>query len=257
MNRRRILMGTGAAVVAGLAAGAYVLSAKDRPLALVYRGPASCSDCSESVAALLQNTPSGFHTEFCGPKERQQISPETLAKAVVYAQPGGGSLDPAWHRMRGYANDIRDFVHNGGHYLGFCLGAYLAGRTPGFTLLPGDADEYTTTADATVRSADDTIIQVRWRGHPRHMYFQDGPVFRLRPGALATVLATYSGGAPAAAVAAYGSGWVGVVGPHPEADRSWYASSGLTNPDGIQFDLGYDLIESTVQGHAIEPSRSR
>ncbi len=247
MNRRRILIGTGVAVLAGLGAGGYALSAEDRPLALVYRGPASCSDCSESVATLLQNTQNGFHTEFCGPNEDRQISPETLTKAVVYAQPGGGDLDVAWRRMRRYADDIRDFVRNGGHYLGFCLGAYLAGRTPGFGLLPGDAEQYITTDDATVQSEDDTIIEVHWRGHPRHMYFQDGPTFRLQPDASATVLATYSGGEPAAVVAAYGSGWVGAVGPHPEADKSWYASSGLTNPDGIKFDLGYDLIESTTQ----------
>lgn len=255
MNRRRVLIGTGAAVVAGLGVGGYLLSTDDRPLALVYRGPASCSGCSESVAALLQNTRHGFHTEFCGPNEKQQISPETLAKAVVYAQPGGGDLDVAWRRMRSHANDIRDFVHNGGHYLGFCLGAYLAGRTPGFTLLPGDTAEYVGTADATVQGTDDTIVEVRWRGQPRHMYFQDGPMFRLQSDASATVLATYSGGEPAAVVAAYGSGWVGAVGPHPEADRSWYSGSGLTNPDGIRFDLGYDLVESTVQGQAARPSQ--
>jgi hypothetical protein len=38
------------------------------------------------------------------------------------------------------------------------------------------------------------------------------------------------------------------VGPHPEADRSWYSNAGLTNPDGIDFELGHDLIESTVHG---------
>ena len=41
MNRRRVLIGTGAAVVAGLGVGGYLLSTDDRPLALVYRGPAA------------------------------------------------------------------------------------------------------------------------------------------------------------------------------------------------------------------------
>src|SRR5690242_16680656 len=128
MKRRQVLIGAGAAVVAGLGLGTYRLTAKDRPLALVYRGPASCSGCSESVAALLRTMDNGFHTEFCGPDEALQISPQTLATAVVYAQPGGGDVRSAWRRLRAHANDIREFVHNGGNYLGFCLGAYLAGR---------------------------------------------------------------------------------------------------------------------------------
>jgi hypothetical protein len=60
------------------------------------------------------------------------------------------------------------------------------------------------------------------------------------------VLATYDTGAVAALVTSYGAGRVGVVGPHPEADRHWYPR-GLTNPDGIRPDLGYDLIQATVQ----------
>jgi glutamine amidotransferase-like uncharacterized protein len=80
------------------------------------------------------------------------------------------------------------------------------------------------------------------------MYFQDGPVFALTDGAAATVLAAYDTGAPAAVVTAFGAGRVGVVGPHPEADASWYRAAHLTNPDGIHFDLGYDLIEETVHG---------
>jgi hypothetical protein len=77
------------------------------------------------------------------------------------------------------------------------------------------------------------------------MFFQDGPVFRLESGAPATVLARYPNGEVAAVVAEFGAGRVGVVGPHPEADSSWY-KNGLVNPDGIRFDLGYDLVDAVV-----------
>jgi hypothetical protein len=262
MNRRRVLIGAGAAgALAGLAwAGESIVSDSpaNRPLALVYRGPASCSGCSEAVAALLRSTPTGFRTEFCGSYGQRPISPSALAEAVVYAQPGGGNVAPAWRKLHDHAQDIRDFVHGGGHYLGFCLGAYLAGSSPGFALLPGDADRYIGTPGAKVDDTDDTVIGIRWRGQLRNMYFQDGPIFRLRPGAPATVLAAYNTGAPAAVIATYGSGRVGVVGPHPEADQSWYTNAGLTNPDGIHFDLGHDLIESTVHGQvSLPPGRSQ
>jgi glutamine amidotransferase-like uncharacterized protein len=232
-------------LVLGLAA-CSVPPPAPRPLALVYRGPAACSGCAESVAKLLQNSPSHFQTKFVGPDGDIPLSAATLATAVVYAQPGGGSLDSAWRKMRKYATVIQAYVRNGGTYLGFCLGGYLAGATPGLALIPGDTNSYTDTAGATVQNSDDTIVTVDWRGKIRHMYFQDGPVFQLKHGATATVLATYPNKTPAAIVTTYGRGRVGVVGPHPEADQSWYSDADLTNPDGIRPDLGYDLITTTL-----------
>ncbi|MEU7994094.1 BPL-N domain-containing protein [Micromonospora sp. NPDC049060] len=256
ISRRRLLVGAGAAgALAALGWGvSAVVSDSDRPLALVYRGPAACSGCAEAVAALLRAAPGGFRTEYCGPDERRQISRGTLAETAVYAQPGGGDVGPAWRRLRDHAEEIRDFVHGGGHYLGVCLGAYLAAARPGFGLIDGKVDRYISTAGASVDSVDDTVVPVRWRGSPRHMFFQDGPTIELRPGAPGVVLATYDSGAPAAVVTAFGAGRVGLVGPHPEADRSWYAEAELTNPDGIRFDLGHDLIASTVDG-AGRPAR--
>ncbi|MFC4018405.1 BPL-N domain-containing protein [Micromonospora sp. GCM10011542] len=248
-SRRRLLVGVGAAgTLAALGwAGASAISA-NRPLALVYRGPAACSGCAEAVAALLGSAPAGFHTEYCGPDEKRQISRSTLSEAAVYAQPGGGNVNPAWRRMRDYAEEIRGFVHDGGHYLGFCLGGYLAADNPGFGLINAKVGQYISTDGASVDSTDDVVIAVRWRGRVRHMYFQDGPTFALRSGAPGTVLATYDTGAAAAVVTTFGAGRVGLVGPHPEADRSWYADAGLSNPDGIRFDLGHDLVESTTDG---------
>lgn len=217
------------------------------PLALVYRGPAACSGCAEAVASLLRNSPSHFRVTFVGPDGDEPLSAATLKTAAVYAQPGGGSLDSAWRRMRNYADDIRTWVKGGGTYLGFCLGGYLAGATPGFALLPGDTNSYIDSRGATVSSSDDTIVAVKWRGKARHMYFQDGPIFQLKSGSSATVLATYPTGAVAALATPYGRGRVGVVGPHPEADNTWYADARLDNPDGVRPDLGYDLIETTLR----------
>lgn len=249
ISRRRLLLGgAGAVTVGGLGwLGVSTLHGGGQPpLALVYRGPASTSGCPEAVAALLRNTPSRFRVQFCGPHEDVQLSRDTLAKAVVYAQPGGGDLKPAWHHMREHAVDIQDWVRAGGNYLGFCLGGYLAGASPGFGLLSGGTDEYISLPDASVTDDDDTIIGVRWRQNPVTMYFQDGPLFRVDPGTAATVLATYDSGEPAAVVTACGSGKVGVVGPHPEADLSWFNSARLEPSGNLHPELGYDLIETTV-----------
>lgn len=247
-RRTFLLAAGGVSLLAGMAGGTGCGKPASRPVALIYRGRASCAGCPEAVAAILAHAPTPFRVVYCGPDEDVPLSADSLAGATVYAQPGGGNVGSAWRRMRQYADDIQSWVHGGGRYLGFCLGGYLAGASPGFGLLPGATSQYITSPGATVDTTDDVVVPVRWRGKPRHMFFQDGPVFRLNAGADATVLATYDNGEVAAVVAPYGAGRVGVVGPHPEADRSWYKDvPGLTNPDGIRPDLAYDLVEATVQ----------
>lgn len=140
--------------------------------------------------------------------------------------------------MKRYKPIIRDFVQNGGRYIGFCLGAYLAGHDPGFDLLSpkDDADEEVSQPGAQVTDdEEDTVIQIDWtfttgprKGqteHKRWLYFQDGAMFDVAKGSKAQVLGRYSSnGDVAAMLTSFGAGWVGLVGPHPEADESWCES---------------------------------
>ncbi|WP_327011771.1 BPL-N domain-containing protein [Dactylosporangium sp. NBC_01737] len=214
-------------------------------VALVYRGPASSPGCPEAVAALLRASRWGFDVRYVGPGENTQVSTLALTGAAVYAQPGGGLLSHGYQHLRRHRTAIREFVHAGGRYLGFCLGGYLAGATPGFGLLPGDTDQYIASAAATVASADDTLVEVAWRGSTRTLFFQDGPYFWVRPSADATVVATYPNGKVAALVVGFGQGRVGVVGPHPEATGDWYADAGL-RVDRLGVDLGLDLVDAVM-----------
>ncbi|MEU0251792.1 BPL-N domain-containing protein [Streptomyces sp. NPDC006184] len=212
------------------------------PLALVYRGPAASPGCPEAVAALLSSGPWDLDVRYTGPHESLPLSAESLSRAVLYAQPGGGTLDAAYRVLRPQRRAVRDFVHGGGHYLGFCLGAYLAGATPGFGLLPGDTDQYIATPGAAVHDEESTVVRVTWRGCPRAVYFQDGPVFLLDDDTAVRVLARYDNGTPAAVVAPFGAGRVAVAGPHPEATDDWYTDHGL--PVQHTLDLARDLVES-------------
>jgi glutamine amidotransferase-like uncharacterized protein len=227
-----------------------------RPLALVYRGQAGCTGCSEAVRAMLNRYPAHYRVVFCGPGQEVPVTSATLASASLYVQPGGGDdLDAAWRAVRPFAGALRRWVHGGGHYVGICMGGFLAGFDPGFGLLPGDSGEYTKTSGATVRGDGDALVTVRWRGVDRTIYFQGGPYFTLRPGSGATVLARYSNGRIAAVVARYGAGSVGVVGPHPEAPTAWYREAGLAQPHPTNFDLGVDLVRTTVGAGAATKSR--
>jgi glutamine amidotransferase-like uncharacterized protein len=218
------------------------------PLGLVYRGRASVPGCPEAVGALLERSAWDFEVRFVGPTEEWDLSADLLSRAALYAQPGGGTLRKAYRRLKRNAPMIRDFVGSGGRYAGFCLGGYLAGATPGFGLLPGDTDAYRASSGATVTGTEDTLVPVHWRGRQRWMYFQDGPYFWTRPQTPGlSVLATYPNGEVASLVAPFGDGKVGVVGPHPEAPADWYAEHGLVDPDGVDHDLGLDLIDTLMR----------
>lgn len=220
-----------------------------RPLALVYRGDgATLPGCAESVAALLRRSRWNFEVHYVGPREHLRLSAGALGCAAVYAQPGGDELLPAWRRLRRHRDVVRDYVRDGGRYLGFCLGGYLAGASPGFDLLPADTDQYITTPRADVPGTEARVVHVRWRGRPHAMYFQDGPTFelpqRFTPGM--HVLAAYSNGEVAALTARFGAGRVGVVGPHPEAGADWFTDSGLPAPVNAGTDPGLDLIDAVM-----------
>ncbi|WP_117209848.1 BPL-N domain-containing protein [Allorhizocola rhizosphaerae] len=217
---------------------------KCRSVALVYRGPASLPGCPEAVAKLLRSSRFGFDVHYVGPKEKVPLSTSALSGATLYAQPGGASLKRAYRHLRDHREAIREFVQFGGRYIGFCLGGYLAGATPGFALLPGDTDQYIASPRATIASEDNTVVRVCWRGRERTLFFQDGPYFQVHPQAPVTVVATYPNGTIAALVSRFGEGRVGVVGPHPEATADWYVDAGLRPDTGL--DLGLDLVEAVM-----------
>ncbi len=208
--------------------------------ALVYRGPAASPGCPEAVASVLRDC--GLDVSFTGPKERVKLDDEALASAQVYAQPGGDDMDDTWPHMSKHKKQIKSFVNGGGVYLGFCLGGYLAGRGPGFKLLPGDTDQYTASRGATVSGDGNAIVTVDWRGMRRDLFFQDGPYFDVDDVDGLQVLARYTNGLPAALVVPVGAGVVGVTGPHPEATSDWFTDCGLRPPRPSGADLAKDLV---------------
>lgn len=214
----------------------------------MYRGPAAGEDCPEAAATLVATSSWNFEVEFVGPKERIRLSDVDLQSVDLYVQPGGGhSVQRAYRKVKRHRSKIRRYVGGGGRYLGICMGGYLAAHWRGFGLTPTDADQYITSDHASVTTDRDTVVEVVWRGTRRYMFFQDGPLFETHPVSPGDVLATYaSNGMPAALVAPFGTGKVGVCGPHPEASGSWYAEHGLINPDGVRFDLGHDLIDAVM-----------
>lgn len=200
----------------------YRVTQAAQPIALVYRGPVvGCTGCSEAVKVLLESdTNYDFDVRYVGPNETLSVQAGlALSNVVLYAQPGGdGDLDSAYSRVSSNASAIRNFVQNGGRYLGFCMGGYLVDDDPGYAL-GIDTDQYIASSGADVTTEDDAVVKVLWRGNYRWMYFQDGSYFIPETGVAGqTILARYTNNKVAAMVQPYGQGKVGVSGPHPEAN---------------------------------------
>jgi len=117
--------------------------------------------------------------------------------------------------------------------MGFCLGAYLAGKSA-LNLVPSgiDVGSEIERDNAQADTDKDTTIQVDWNFNAstsnsklemaRWVYFQEGATMLGFKASDPRVIARYSTNKDvAASVTPYGKGFVGLVGPHPEAYELW------------------------------------
>lgn len=195
----------------------------------VYRGPAGCEGCSEAAQRAIEGSDARYRVDLVGPDEAIDISAETLARYDLYVQPGGGQdMDASFHSFGDErVNAIRDFVAEGGGYLGLCMGAYLAGGSH-LGLVPHEMDSEVGRPGFPIQTIEDAAIDLTWAGRANTMFFQDGayllrsdddPEFR--------TIATYENGDIAAARYGFGRGIVVLSGPHPEADAGWFEGAHL------------------------------
>ncbi len=221
------------------------------PLALIYKGPGSCSadqgdagnsgyGCSEASADVAHQA--GFRTKFVGPNDlNNQSTPAQIralfADAKVWVQPGGISNVAFYAMSAKLKSEMIRFVSNGGGYVGYCAGAFLA--TDWFGLFPGSSSLYGyNSARSDVGYA---FLNMNWLGKNRKVYFEGGPYLHHISSA-AEITARFSGGAVAAARANYGQGRVYIAGPHPEAPAIWSEEDGIFDPDGSDQDLAEEMM---------------
>lgn len=217
-------------------------------IAAVYRGPAGCDDCTEAVVNALQRVAPDFRIRLVGPEEDYPLNEASLKDVSLYVQPGGGQDIPGAVDSIGQTGieAVTGFVARGGAYLGLCMGAYLASDL-GYGLIKGDTDSEVGRPGFGVRDIRDTVVRVAWQGVPTWLYFQDGPYLpRADDDKAFKVLGTYANGDIAAAVYGYGAGRVVLVGPHPEADRSWFDYHRLNSRVPVDFHVFKSVIKAAT-----------
>jgi len=226
---------------------------ENQPLALIYKGPGSCSldqgdagasgyGCSEASADVV--TAAGFRYSYVGPND----SP-SFADASVWIQPGGVAVTAYFAMAPALRQQIVNFVSGGGGYVGFCAGAYLAtsriGQTrySGFGIFPGSTAPYSYSVFRN--DVEYGLLSVLWNGIKRILYFEGGP-YLYGQGQNAEIIARFNDGLAAAGRATYGKGRVYISGPHPEAPEVWTREDGIANPDGSSLDIATDMIRWTA-----------
>lgn len=228
-----------------LASSAY---ASQSPVALVYRGPAGCDDCSSAAAEALRSSTFHFDVKFIGPDEQLKLVPSSFVGASLYVQPGGGQDIDGARKSLGKTGiqTVRDFVSKGGRYLGLCMGAYLA-TDLGFDIVEGETDSEVGRPGFPVSDIGDYVVPIRWGGASLWAYYQDGPYLPKNHGHPGfQELVHYQNGDLAAARYTFGKGSATLVGPHFEAPQEWYDHHGLHNPDGVNLKLIQAMLDAAM-----------
>lgn len=225
-------------------------AAAARRSVFVLKTAGVCDGCAEAVSKMLFTA--GIRSQILGAEQlKAAVGPRDLIVIGGGDPDGEGEWTVKQALVKAGAFDwLKAHIAGGGRYVGICAGAYLteewidrdAGEK-GLDIFPGRIDNY-------MKDKSAHYILTRWgrARTKRWIYFQDGPGMWPRPGADIDVLGVFDkDGSAAAAVFPYGKGKVGVVSPHPEADEEWARVGGIVDKDGLDYDLGIELIRRTLE----------
>jgi len=152
---------------------------------------------------------------------RHQVLDNFFDDVDLIIIPGGfGDADSFKHSMKHHKKRIREYVKNGGRYLGICMGAYWAGSHYLKILKDVDCVQYIKRPGADTRRPHAKNIEVTWNGRKQRMFWYDGcSIIGTGIGSSKfDPIATYSNGD---VMAGY-QGRIGLIGTHPEAEKDWY-----------------------------------
>jgi glutamine amidotransferase-like uncharacterized protein len=218
-------------------------------VAVVFAGAGTCDGCAAAVAKLLRQQQ--YQVRLV---DEHQLDAAALRSAELYVQPGGSDdiMDTLNVLSDSQMQWIRDFVQQGGQYLGICAGGYLAAQYAdqaaghkAFALVELEEIDQEIAGDNSAQ-----LIPLRLPGEAtdRHVYYQAGPHFGTKLPANGRALGYYAGTRHIAArISDYGKGRVGLIGPHYEADASWYAADQLPPQAAQHQDLLFALLKQLRQ----------
>jgi glutamine amidotransferase-like uncharacterized protein len=225
----------------------FVLAKPNKNIVLIYQGPGSCEDgCSAAASEIPASL--GYQIKYVTPND---ISPRVFENAILWIQPGGNAIDAAKAIGKKRLQFIRNFIWNGGGYVGFCAGAFLAdktvddnGRVEGLGIIP------VITFDEPIDSNNGmgAMTWINWNGILRHLFFNGGAGFDVDENNLnVSIIGRFSDDGSVSTIQShFGRGNVVVTGAHPEATFAWKSEGALQDHDGSDQDLAQDMVKRAI-----------
>ena len=190
---------------------------KKQTMGIFVNHPQCELDCAHAMASIFKPA---FNVRMF---TIEDFLPEILDDFDIIAFPGGiGDADDFDMIFSDYdVETLKNYLANGGKYLGICMGAYWAGKNYFDILGDTDAVQYITRPGADIVTEYETIANVTWFAENRKMYFYDGCAF---VGDISEddIIARYTNGDPMAII----KNNVGVIGCHPESEQWWHKTIG-------------------------------
>lgn len=176
---------------------------------------------------------------------RHELEADFFDDVDMVCIPGGfGDAESFDYLLSENGTRIKEFVQQGGAYLGICMGAYWAGQYYLDILEGVDAEQYITRPKTDTRRPHAKNIDITWRGQPTKMYFYDGCAL-VGNGNFETV-ATYANGDAMAII----QNRIGLIGCHPESEKHWYENYSWMRGkyhQGCQHQLLLDFVDSIIR----------
>jgi glutamine amidotransferase-like uncharacterized protein len=142
---------------------------------------------------------------------KNELEDDFFDDVQMIAVPGGfGDSDSYDSLFKHNSKRVVEFVQNGGHYLGICMGAYWAGKHYLNILGDVEVEQYIKRPNTDTRRPHAKNMPIIWNGVDDNMFFYDGCAFG--PGQY-DIVAKYMNDDPMAII----KGRIGLIGCHPES----------------------------------------
>jgi len=159
--------------------------------------------------------------------------------------PGGfGDSDSYDVMMKQNGKLIRDFVYNGGKYLGVCMGAYWADKDYFNLLQDIRVVQYIKQPNTDTKRPHAKAMKVTWKDAEYRMFFYDGASFNVDGDC--DIVSYYPNGDPMAII----QNNIGLIGCHPESQKHWYDSYSWMKKhwhDNTQGHLLLDFVDELME----------
>jgi len=174
---------------------------------------------------------------------KDEVEPTFFDDVDVVCFPGGyGDCDRYDTLMKWNAEPVKNFIAQGGKYLGICMGAYWADKYYLNVLKDTRVVQYFKQPNACTRRPHPKAMPVLWNGQLERMYFYDGPAMI---GGEFETISTYTNGDAMAIV----QDNIGLIGCHLESEKWWYDKKYLEPHwhKNRHYDMLLDFVDRLVQ----------